>query len=161
MQASPIKATPTPASAALSDRQRYRLDTVNLIFKSLSVGVLAVFGEGETASRLELKRLGGGFCFVSSRIGTRPVDLEGPVYGKERLLPGFNGNSAEQRLLRSLVAFVRDGQRVGAATLLQAFMASGNFDQVEADYNRVMDEFRFAGAFNKPVPIDPKTGKAA
>jgi hypothetical protein len=102
----------------------------------------------------------GGFFFTPPVDGARPVDLEARVIGRARLLPGFNGTYAEQRLVRCLATYVLEGRSVPAAMLAQALMADNNqyFDQVEVNFARVMDEFRFTRAFAKPVAINRKTG---
>lgn len=152
----------TPPAAGLSDRQRHRLETVNLIIKSLADCGLHVFGGDGLVGRVEAMRQ-GGFCFVPATPGARPVSVESAVRGSERLLPGFTGSYAEQRLLRCLVAYAREGRSTGAAMLAQALMSRGNqyFDQVEDSFTRILAEFRFTRAFSKPVMIDRKTGHMA
>lgn len=162
MQATSIASPSAPAAGALTEQQRHRLTTANLIIKSLAGCNLRVFGMDDQLARLDVTRL-GAFSFVPSEPGASVVRVEGPVTGQERLLPGFTGSYAEQRLVRCLVTYVREGRGIRAAMLAQAFMANGNkyFDQVEDRFTKVMDEFRFTKAFIKPVEINRKTGPAA
>ena len=159
MQALSTSPSAAPAGIALSTRQRYRLDTVNMIFKSLGVCGLRIFGRDESVAVLEPKRL-GGFFFTPAVVDARPVDLEARVIGRARLLPGFNRTYAEQRLVRCLAAYVIEGRSVPAAMLAQALMADNNqyFDCVEDGFSKVMEEFRFTRAFAKPIAINRKTG---
>jgi len=156
-----VTAHPAPPEAiALTERQQYRLDTANMIFKSLALAGLRIFGRKERVARLEPKRL-GGFYLVLPTADARPVDLSTAVRGKGRLLPGFSGTYAEQRLVRSLATYVEEGRSVPAAWLAQALMAEGNqyFDRVESNFNQVIAEFRFSRAFTKPTEINRKTGE--
>lgn len=159
MQAAPVQLTP-PAAIALTERQQHRLDTANLIFNSLALAGLRIFGRKDRVARLEPKRL-GGFYLVLPTADARPVDLATTVRGKGRLLPGFSGTYAEQRLVRSLATYVEEGRSVPAAWLAQALMAEGNqyFDRVEHSFNQVIAEFRFSRAFTKPTEINRKTGE--
>lgn len=159
MQASSQAVTPTPPAEVLDDRQLHRLGTVHLVMARLSTCGGRAFGvEGEPAT-LEF-RPDGRFHYHPGHPKATPLMIEGPVRGVERMIPGFRGNYPEQRLVRSLVTFIREGRRVDAANLAQALMsiAGTYFKQVEASYTAVMQEFRFAGVFNKPVHIDPKQG---
>lgn len=156
-----VTAHPAPPEAiALTERQQYRLDTVNMIFRSLAASGLHIFGRNERLARLEPKRL-GGFYLTLPTADARPVDLAAAVRGKGRLLPGFSGTYAEQRLVRCLVTYVEEGRSVPAAMLAQALMADANqyFDRVESSFNRVIAEFRFSRAFTKPTEINRKTGE--
>jgi hypothetical protein len=148
MQALSIAPPAAPAGVMLSERQRYRLDTVNLIIKSLAASGLRTFGRGDLVASLEPKRL-GGFYFSPPFAEARAVDLESPVVGRARLLPGFNGTYAAQRLVRCLAAYVAEGRSVPAATLAQALLADGS---------QLMEEFRFTKAFAKPIEINGKAG---
>ncbi|WP_426237553.1 hypothetical protein [Pseudomonas sp. TWP3-2] len=159
MQAA-IAVPAAPAAITLTDRQQYRLDTANMIFKSLAASGLRIFGRKDRVARMEPKRL-GGFYLVLPTADARPVDLGTAVRGKGRLLPGFSGSYAEQRLVRCLATFVMEGRSVPAAMLAQALMAEGNqyFDRVESNFNQVIAEFRFSRAFTKPTEINRKTGE--
>lgn len=157
----PATAVPAaPAAFRLSARQQYRLETANLIFKSLAACGMHIFGKDGQLARLEPKRL-GGFYFMPPAPDARPVNLETSVRGTGRLLPGFSGTYAEQRLVRCLATYVMEGRSVGAAMLAQALMADGNqyFDRVESNFNQVIQEFRFSRAFTKPTEINRKTGE--
>ncbi|WP_146041275.1 hypothetical protein [Pseudomonas sp. MPR-ANC1] len=158
-----VTAQPAPLTAiTLTERQQYRLDTANLIFKSLAAAGLHTFGRKERLARLEPKRL-GGFYLLMPTADARPVDLSTSVRGQARLLPGFSGTYAEQRLVRSLATYVIEGRSVPAAMLAQALMAESNqyFDRVESNFNQVIAKFRFSRAFTKPTEINRKTGEMA
>ena len=120
---------------------------------------LRIFGRDDSVAVLEPNRL-GGFLFTPAAVGARPVDLDARVIGRARMLPGFNGTYAEQRLVRCLAAYVIEGRSVPAVMLAQALMADNNqyFDRIEDDFSRVMEEFRFTRAFAKPIAINRKTG---
>jgi hypothetical protein len=150
------------AGFKLSERQQYRLDTTNMIIQSLAACGLRVFGSDAKAAHLEAKRL-GGFWFVPAPEEASPVDMDCAVRGRDRLLPGFNGSYAEQRLLRCLVTYVTDGRSVQASMLAQALMADGNqyFDHVEDNFTAVISKYRFSRAFTKPTVINRKTGEVS
>lgn len=162
MQASQNFAMAPPPAAVLDARQLHRLGTVGLVMERLSTCGGRAFGIDGQPSRLEF-RPDGRFHFLPGYLGAGPLLIEGPVRGAERMIPGFRGNYAEQRLVRCLVTFVREGRRIDAANLAQALMSTAGtyFQQVEGNYTAVMQEFRFAGIFNKPLHIDPKKGPAA
>lgn len=159
MQAASKVVTPTPPAEVLDERQLHRLCTAHLVMTRLSTCGGRAFGvEGQPAT-LEF-RPDGRFHYHPGHPKASPLMIEGPVRGVERMIPGFRGNYPEQHLVRSLVAFIRDGRRIDAATLAQALMSNAGtyFQQVEASYTAVMQEFRFAGVFNKPLHVDPKQG---
>jgi len=152
----------TPPVPGLTQRQHHRLGTANMVLQSLAVRGARVFGTEDKPARVELRR-DGQFCFVPARADADPVLIEGPVEGRERMVPGFRGSYAEQRMVRCLVTFIREGRRVNADQVAQTLMSGAGtyFDQIEPHFRVVMDEFRFANVFNKPVSIHPMRGPSA
>ncbi len=144
---------PARAEIALNNLQLHRLETANQVIGAM-VGCqgLEVFGKDGHQGRLEPIPT-GGFHFIQGIAGAAPVNMGTVVRGRERLLPGFRGGYAAQRLLRCLVTYVLEGRSMPAGMLVRALMGSSrlHFHQAEPDFQRIIEQFRFSRVFLKPV----------
>lgn len=147
-----MHAIQTAPTAPLSVGQLHRLETANLVIASLAKCGLEVFGKDAQQGRLEPIPT-GGFRFIQGIAGAQAVNMAAPPVGSERLLPGFRGGYATQRILRCLVTYILEARAMPAGMLARALMGSHNryFDQVKPDFERVIAEFRFSRVFMKPV----------
>lgn len=143
-----IQSAPT---APLSAGQLHRLETANQVIASIAKCGIQVFGKDGQHGRLEAIAT-GGFRFIQIA-GAPVVNMASPAVGSDRLLPGYRGGYATQRILRCLVTYILEARAMPAGMLVKALMGNQNryFALVEPDFKRVLDEFRFSRVFLKPV----------
>lgn len=140
----------TTSQDTSADRQLHRLCTTNLIIKALSDSGLSVFGVRGRLARLAFMSQ-GGLAFVTARENPVEIPIDSAVGGRDRVWRGFYAGYAEQRLVRCLGAYVREGRSVDVAILVQALAASGNrtYEELAPVYKKILEQFRFTRAFTK------------
>ena len=147
-----MHATQSAPTAPLSAGQLHRLETANQVIASLAKCGIEAFGRDDQQGRLEPIAT-GGFRFIQGIAGAPAVNMAAPAVGSDRLLPGYSGEYATQRILRCLVTYILEARAMPAGMLVKALMGNNNryFAQVEPDFHRVLAEFRFSRVFLKPV----------
>ena len=147
-----MHATQSAPTAQLSAGQLHRLETANQVIASIAKCGIEVFGKADQQARLEAIAT-GGFRFVQGIAGAPVVNMAAPAVGSDRLLPGYRGGYATQRILRCLVTYILEARAMPAGMLVKALMGNQNryFSLVEPEFQRVLAEFRFSRVFLKPV----------
>lgn len=151
--------TPSPAATGIAQtpRQQYRLETANMVIKTLAkTHGIRLFARGRVYARLGFTGM-GEFHFIPADRRQPSVNLEGRVHGVLRCLPGFAQEPEAQRFLRALNAFVRYGKRMDLDTVIK-LIKRNTIDRtpkcVESLLVSLLNEYRFAGVFPRPSKTD-------
>lgn len=138
--------------AALNERQRYRLETVNMVLKTMATRCgMSIFECSGMFARVVMGS-NGNWHYIPANSLSPTVDLMGPVCGKGRGINGFGHDVEVMRFLRSLCAFVSHGKRVVLGTVFKA-LTHNHLDRSIAGTSRLIEvllhEYRFAGVFER------------
>lgn len=142
---------------ALDSRQQRRLETANMVLKTMAVATgMHDFVHGDAFARLGFVD-NGEFRYIPANSRMPAVNLEGAVYGVSRRLAGFAHEIEVQRFLRGLSAFVMVGQAVVLDTVIR-MVKRNDVDRTPEGVERLLaslfNEYRFAGVFAKPAHSD-------